>query len=291
MRWIANAAWLFSFVTFLLSLVTLVTQLPGNKNHPLVIATFNTSYFGLAEYHDRSSPLNQNISALVPFAGINSPSITRYLGIKDWYSMSYLSTCSGYYASSRANPRLLSTSKVNVTCSKQSLGYTFSLSKILQNDIEGSAEGVVREASVKFKDYKTKTWVSLWIVGVITAFVDVLLLPFAWDGTNRLNMYTFLSALISCSSLFISASLVTSATIPIARDDLGTHSTKFRELIWISATFMLATYLLAAIEWQFEWWTPKGERIVIYWKPKHISWFDLRPARRTPINWDARRGL
>jgi hypothetical protein len=54
---------------------------------------------------------------------------------------------------------------------------------------------------------------------------------------------------------------------------------------------MLISFCLAAIEWNLEWWTPKGERITIYWKPKDISWWDWKPAKARSKIWDARKGL
>jgi hypothetical protein len=86
-------------------------------------------------YNDPISPLYSAIISLVPTDITNPPSITRYLSIKDWYSMHYFSVCSGYYIPSGLNTSLLTSSTTNVICVRQWSGYNFSLQDTIYSNI------------------------------------------------------------------------------------------------------------------------------------------------------------
>jgi hypothetical protein len=135
---------------------------------------------------------------LLPNETHNFPSITRYLGIKDWYSWSYLSVCSGHYALSKEDPALLSTSVSDITCSNQKLGYTFSLGDILRENIDATAEGILDRLpdNLTSKNYETQNWAGLWIISIVTAFFNFFLIPFAWSGKHRINLYIAFISLV-----------------------------------------------------------------------------------------------
>jgi len=127
----------------------------------------------------------------------NPPSITRYLGVKDWYAMHYLSICSGFFQPSTINPALLTSTRVNVSCTRQVSGYTFSLSSILKTQLQLSVQELAAEVAANVKDYNTSSWVSLWYTGITTCFATILILPFTFSGTRRLNLNAFIVAGVS----------------------------------------------------------------------------------------------
>jgi hypothetical protein len=153
----------------------------------------------MAEYHDTSSPLNQNISALVPSELSNPPSITKYLGVKDWYAMNFLSNCSGFFVPSAVDPSLLTSTKVNITCTSQSAGYIFYLDDILHGTLNPSVQDLASEMAFNVKNYNTGPWNGLWIAGIINSGLTFIAIPFTFSGTGRLNGYAFLTSWVSIS--------------------------------------------------------------------------------------------
>jgi hypothetical protein len=89
----------------------------------------------MEDFLDTTSPLHDNFTAQVPTAVTNPASITKYLGVKDWYTMNFYTNCSGFFAPSSSNPSLLTRIKVDVVCTKRAGSYTFSLGQILEGDL------------------------------------------------------------------------------------------------------------------------------------------------------------
>jgi hypothetical protein len=131
-------------------------------------------------------------------ATVTAPtSITENLGMKDWYSIHYLSTCSGSFQPSSTDPKILTSTKVNATCVRQKAGYVFKLSDILRHELHPSVVAIADE--VIQTSYYTASWFALWLVGIIAAAVEIFIfLPLTWYGTRRLNGW---SALVSVVSL------------------------------------------------------------------------------------------
>ena len=52
-------------------------------------------------------------------------------------------------------------------------------------------------------------------------------------------------------------------------------------------------FCLVQVEWQYEIWTPVGEPITIYRKPKHASWFAIWPKGSHSIRtyWGTKQGI
>lgn len=106
-----------------------------------------------------------------------------YLGAKDWYTMHYFSICSGFWAPSTNNPSLLTSTKINVLCTRQAADYTFSLSQILASELLPHGRNLL--ADVPTKSYSTSTWSSCWYSGITYCFIACILLPFAFSGKRR----------------------------------------------------------------------------------------------------------
>ena len=133
--------------------------------------------------------MNQNISLLVPLDAANASSITRYLHLKDWYSMNYFLICSGNYLPSGNNPRLLSHDTTNITCFRQTTGYKFSFNSIMKAKIEPSVVEFLDILPSRLNNLNTQAPVALWIIGIITSFFKVLFLPWTLAGTRRITGY------------------------------------------------------------------------------------------------------
>jgi hypothetical protein len=249
-------------------------------------------------YHNSSTAaLRANISALLPPDLTNIPSLTQYLGVKDWYSMHYLRTCSGFYAPSSSNPSLLTSTQINRTCKHQSPGYSFSVHDVLQQELDLSVKAIAED--VNTKSYNTMPWVGLWCIGIIDAGFLILLLPYTWEGVRRMNGYCVLVSFVGLPSTFhirsqiplltnerkISyvtfniASGLSNAAINSARSLWGagelvviTSSSGYLGLAFSTMVLMVLCFILTQIEWRFEIWTWKGERITLYRKPPLKSW-------------------
>jgi hypothetical protein len=140
----------------------------------------------MKEYHNSSTPaLSENISSLLPPGVANPPSLTQYLGVKDWYSMHYLRTCSGFFTASSSNPSLLTAKKIRITCTTQSAGYTFILNDLLRRELHSSVQALAD--TIAASKYDTQPWYSLWQVGQVTGLAATISIPLTWAGTRRLN--------------------------------------------------------------------------------------------------------
>jgi hypothetical protein len=118
-----------------------------------------------------------------------------YLGTKDWYTMHYFSICSGFWAPSTINPSLLTSTKINVLCTRQTSGHTFSLSQILASELLPSVRSLL--ADVPTKSYNTSPWSNCWYIGIADCFVACMLLPFAFSGKRRcINDKVLVQALV-----------------------------------------------------------------------------------------------
>jgi hypothetical protein len=163
----------------------------------LIQTQFNASSLGEAEYKNLSSPLFQNISALVGSDSGHVPSITRDLGVKDWYEMHYLAVCSGFYGISAVYlPLRLTDERFDVECERQASGYTFSLRAILEDEL-GLSVRTLTNGVASEDEIGTKTWIGLWITGIVFCVLGIAVLPTSFNGWNRNSAFTSLFSGVS----------------------------------------------------------------------------------------------
>jgi len=278
MRCIPFVAWFVSVAAVTLCLVTFLAGIDGDAMENAAILTFNTSFLGLDEYKNSTPPaLSENIRSLVPPGVTNSPSLTKYLGIKDWYSMHYLRNCSGFFAVSISHPSVLTAKKINITCTVQHAGYTFVLKDLLRQDLDPSIQAladVIPESS-----YNTQPWFALWQVGLVTGLAALITIPLTWAGTMRLNGPCVLWSFLSYLFFNITAGLVTGQILS-TRSQLGKsivlYPIGFLALTWSTFVAMFLVFVLMQIEWRFQLWTPKGDKITLYKRPEHCSWLLMK---------------
>ena len=109
--------------------------------------------------------------------------------------MHYLSVCSGFWAPA-PDLQFLTDTKTNITCYSQGSGYVFSLARVVKNKLEPSVKGLVDELPVK-ETYDTKPWIGLWYTGIGLLFLEIVLLPFTFEGKRRINAYAVIIATVS----------------------------------------------------------------------------------------------
>lgn len=158
---------------------------------------FNVSSLGLAEYHDPTSAVGRDISALIPSEVMNPASITQYIGVKDWYSLHFLSVCSGFFAPCDSDSSILTSSQVNVTCARQASGYIFSLVDILRAGLKPNVMSLADNIDAKTATCHTAPWVNLWYAGIVFIVFGIVVLPLTFSGRRRINKYTSLLSLVS----------------------------------------------------------------------------------------------
>jgi hypothetical protein len=145
----------------------------------------------MSKYNNSSTPaLSENIGSLLPPGVTHPPSLTQYLGVKDWYSMHYLRTCSGFFTVSSSNPSLLTPKKINITCTSQGAGYTFILNDLLRKGLNPSVQALADD--IPGSRYNTRLWYSMWQVGQVTGISALITIPYTWAGTRRVNGYCVL---------------------------------------------------------------------------------------------------
>jgi hypothetical protein len=276
MRWLPVAAWCCTLIGLVLAFVTLLAGITGNHANPAYIALFNTSSLGLADYHDPASTLYANISALVPPDSNNPPSITQYLGVKDWYRMYYFEICSGFWAPSTSNPSLLTDNNINITCTRQVSGYVFSLSSILAMELKPGAQKLAAEVAANFKDQNTGPWSGLWYTGISNGFLALVALPYIFSGRRGAwfrNHFIFNMLVISLTMFIASSGLATSDILGITRSTYfhNSYPSTFIALTWLTSIYMVLAFCLVLFEWKFLDWTETGEPITVYWKRCHPS--------------------
>ena len=156
---------------------------------------FNTSQLGLAEYSVSNSALHATIASFLPVPPLlnTTASLTQYIGIKDWYSMHYLSICSGFFAPSTSN-------KVNISCTHHMSGYTFNLQDTLRSELYPSVISLADDITPR--TFYTTPWIALWYIGLICAVLELGLLLWTWTGKRRLNGFGSLLALVPMSEFF-----------------------------------------------------------------------------------------
>lgn len=77
-------------------------------------------------------------------------------------------------------------------------GYTFSLQDTLRAELYPSVKALADEITPG--TYDTAPWVALLYIGLILAIFEIMLLPWTWFGTKRLNGYCFVLALVLAPS-------------------------------------------------------------------------------------------
>jgi hypothetical protein len=194
--WLSLIALVFSLVTLLAgvtgdhTVTPLLTVRPPTRTQAcdtfilILLSTnilqFNTTSLGLAAYRDPSSPLHDAIVSLVPSDLVNPPSITRYLNVKDWYSMHFYYVCSGHYVTSSSNHSLITWSRTNVTCSRQPSGYNFSLQDTVMSalfpELKSLADGLTD------RRWKTQSASNAWYTGISNVFLCVVVLSITLAG-------------------------------------------------------------------------------------------------------------
>ncbi|CZR66976.1 uncharacterized protein PAC_16875 [Phialocephala subalpina] len=291
MRWLPFVASYWCAAVIILAFHVLFAGYGNDSLEGAAIITFNTSSLGISDYYQPNSTLHSNVTSLVPSSITNPTSITQYLGIKDWYSIHYLSTCSGFFRPDPKNDNLLTSQWTNVTCTKKNSGYVFTISDILRHELHTGVAAIADE--VMQTSYYTASWIALWYIGIVLAIVEMFIfLPLTWPGTRRLNGYSTLVSFVSYLSLQISSSLATSHSIHTYNSHTlppTLHPTEFLAMTWPTTCLMFVVFLLVEIEWRFELWTLKGERITGYRKPVCKSWNLLEAFwDRNPTGIDAK---
>lgn len=240
--------------------------------HTTDTSKFNVSSLGLGEFHNVTSPLYTNITALIPSDANNLTSITQYLGVYDWYSMHYLITCFGFFAPSTVNPSLFTKLKVNSACARQTSGYTFKLHDVIEDQLLPSVRDLAN--SVSTAEYMTNTWSSLWYAGigncVLTAMVllqnfagkrpwlngwiccDAFVRPTSWSLILYLYIkHTYKEQIQISAALLLASSAMVTNTIVTVRHTKGLQgpnegSEIFLPMMWSTTVLMAA---VAALMW------------------------------------------
>lgn len=129
------------------AIITVRNFTPLEQQLLTAISQFNTSSLGLSDYYQMNSTLNSNVTTLVLSTEESPTVITKYLGIHDWYSVHYLSTCSGYFARSSEDENILSSNKINITCVKKNSGYSYNIAEVLRSELHPSVIGIADEVT------------------------------------------------------------------------------------------------------------------------------------------------
>lgn len=274
----------------ILALQVLLAGVGNGWFESAAIITYNTSALGLSEFYQVNSTLHSNVTALVPSSITNPTSITQFLGIQDWYSIHYFSTCSGSFARSSENGGVQTSQKTNITCVKQTSGYSFTISDILRKELHPSVAAIADDVT-QAKQY-TAPWIILWYIGLISAIVEIFtFLPLTWCGTRRLNGYSTILCFISELCFQLASTLAANHSLRAHHSQNlppVLYATAFFAMTWTTMCLMLVAFILVQVEWRFELWTLKGEPITIYRKPKCKSWFLLQALwDRNPAKIDA----
>ncbi|KAE8448876.1 hypothetical protein EG329_008878 [Mollisiaceae sp. DMI_Dod_QoI] len=195
----------FCIPAVILAFHALFAGVPKDGLEAAAIITFNTSGLGLSDYYQSSSTLHTNITALVPSSVIHLSTIAQYLQIKDWYSIHYLSNCSGSFLQNSQNNNFLTSTKTNIECTHRTSGYVYTLSDVLREELNPSVVSLADE--ITQVSYYTAPWIALWYIGLITAVLEIFLLPLTWFGRRRLNGYSTLLSGVGPSFSCIVSSL------------------------------------------------------------------------------------
>jgi len=252
---ISVLAFKLSLVVLALSFVTLLTGITGNSPRSPAILTFNVSSLGLEDFHDAFSPLHANITSLIPSDITNPPSITRYLGACDWYTVHYFSNCSGFYAPSVDDPSILTSEMIDITCTRQYSGYNFNPHDVVESQLFPSVVEVAH--SVSTFQYMTGTWISLWYSGMSNCAITLFTLPWNfWGQRPGINRWAWWDSFITTVMFLASSAMVTNTVITVNHaHGLPGHnpgSAGFLGVMWLTTTLMAVICAILWVRWGME---------------------------------------
>lgn len=254
LRFIYVFEFLLALTALVLALTTLLVGINGNHPKSPAIAEFNTSSVGLPDFYNTSSKLHNNITALVPPSVANPPSITQYLGIHDWYSIHYLSNCSGFFAPSTSNPAVLSSNKVNITCKRQISGYSYNPHEVVKSQIRQEVKGLAD--NLDNDTYKTGVWISLWYSGIGNCVLVVFLLPWNFKRQREwVRSGVFWQSFVSTVMFLVTSAHFTACAIHVHKSTglpgPNEYAGGFLALTWTSMICIAIVCSLNILEWKF----------------------------------------
>lgn len=135
------------------------------------------------------SELAQHIRNLVP-ANLKSPvSITKYLGLHDWYTVTYFWLCQGAYrvAIDKEGHPVRTNTMLTSSCRFRPLArnHTFSLRDEVQSGLNPAVSGLLDNIPSTNFDVDATAWI--WMSGFICVALIVILLPLAFQRTKALG--------------------------------------------------------------------------------------------------------
>jgi hypothetical protein len=276
LRWLIVEAGIFNLVAFILAFLVLlqdIDHISDNDLQTLPIVTYNVSYVGRDAASRYPPNVAARIQALVPQAERGAPSVTRYLDGYDWYALYHFYICHGYYEVNEAM-LTLTDKKIDEVCERKPRSYVFDLKKTLHRDLHPSVAAELADLDIPagFKRFNVRASTAFLIIGIVFGAVNLVLLPFTMTGRLRLNRLTFFVAMMAMLAFIIAAGIDTGFADNARDKGIGNLCSGYLAMIWN----MVGQSVLASVsilqEVYFEYWTPRGERITIWKKPRDADW-------------------
>jgi hypothetical protein len=275
-RWVPLAALVANLIAFILAFLVLLGDI-NNISETLqkdAIMTYNVSYIGRDPDH-YAPDLAAHIKDLVPQVAQNGPSVTSFLGIYDWYAMYHFYICKGWYDVDPAT-RLLTDTKVNAVCERRPQSYIFNLHDALAATMDPTVSDLANDLPDGLIDLNAKVPTAFLIMGIILLTFNFVTLPFAITGRFRVNKCAWGISYLAMFIFMVAGIYDTVVAKNAQNRDIADLCSSFLGMLWAAFAMVVVEVALTQLELNYEAWTPRGQPITIYRKPKDSGWWWAR---------------
>jgi hypothetical protein len=276
-----------SLVAFILAFLVLLADI--NNISPTLqkdaILTYNVSYIGRDPAH-YPADLAARIKGLVPQEAQNGASVTRYLGIPDWYSLYHFYTCRGWYAVDPVSG-LLTDTKTSSFCERRPQSYVFTLRDTLAAELHPAVVELADDLPSDLRSLNAKVPAAFLIIGIIFTAFNLVILPQAVSGRIRITRLSVLASCMPMISFLIAATIDTVVAVNAHRRGIGDLCSSFLGMIWATFALSVVVIVFAQLEANCEARPPPGQPITPYSKPPRANWPWGKEKRGERIGPDA----
>jgi uncharacterized membrane protein YozB (DUF420 family) len=281
---VALAANLVAFILAFLVLLADIDNISPTLQKDAIL-TYNVSYIGRDPAH-YPADLAARIKGLVPQEAQNGASVTRYLGIPDWYSLYHFYTCRGWYAVDPVSG-LLTDTKTSSFCERRPQSYVFTLRDTLAAELHPTVVELADDLPSGLRSLNAKVPTAFLIIGIIFTAFNLVILPQAVTGRIRINRLALLVSCVPMVSFLIAATVDTVVAVNAHRRGIGDLCSSFLGMIWATFALSVVVVVFANLEANFEAWTPPGQPITTYSRPPGANWMCWKEKHGERIGPDA----
>ena len=257
---------LFSFVAFILSMLCIFAGSKPNYLESANMLTLNTSMLGhttLNTSKSSSSLINSIASTVKTDINAAISSVTRDLGIHDFYSAHVMDYCEGYYTPTPFANMTVQPSQNITKCSNQTRMFHFDPAAVIQSELKPGVNltdlkwPTAIQDGIRTIEVASKVMFVLYCMAAATTGIAFLGAILGFLGGGKLALANTLLCLIGFMALMIASAIATAIinnvvnTVNKHGNDIGVYAYKgntFIGMTWAATTLII----LSACAWILE---------------------------------------